>query len=224
MKIKKLNENKTAIEFCDEIEANKGNSEKCDAIYKQAKSVLGKYDLQYVTDKYSKCRNENKSSILDESSKGFQKEFYNDYVILKNRVGDGWDIYSYDGTPDKVKKAYLEDEGYATLKDAKAAIDSWADKEDDYIKESIDVATIADYIVDHYDFDDIDDKYSCINSIRDSFKGQKTISEEELEQFIGAHNGKDKVNESKLIKEGFNDNWTQRFSGMNVYNNGDYQI
>ena len=67
--------------------------------------------------------------------------------------------------------------------------------------ESIDVATIADYITDHYDFDDLDDKYSCINSIKDSFKGEPTISYEELEQFIGAHNGRDKVNESKSIKE-----------------------
>ena len=62
--------------------------------------------------------------------------------------------------------------------------------------ESIEVETVADYIVNHYDFDDIEDKYSCINSIRDSFKGQKTISKEELEQFIGAHNGKDKMNEA----------------------------
>ena len=62
--------------------------------------------------------------------------------------------------------------------------------------ESIDVATIADYITDHYEFDDIDDKYSCINSIRDSFKDEKTISWEELEQFIGAHNGRDKIEES----------------------------
>lgn len=64
------------------------------------------------------------------------------------------------------------------------------------LSESLEVATIADYIVDHYDFDDIDDKYSCINSIRDSFKDEKTISKEELEQFIGSHNGRDKVNES----------------------------
>ena len=60
---------------------------------------------------------------LDEASDGFEKEFYCGYVILKNRAGDGWDIYSYDGTPEKVTRAYLEDEGYATLKDAKAEID-----------------------------------------------------------------------------------------------------
>ena len=64
------------------------------------------------------------------------------------------------------------------------------------LTESIDVETIADYITDHYDFDDLDDKYSCINSIKNSFKDEKTISYEELEQFIGSHNGKDKVNES----------------------------
>ena len=61
------------------------------------------------------------------------------------------------------------------------------------LSESIKVNTIADYITDHYDFDDIDDKYACINSIKDSHKD--TISQEELEQFIGAHNGKDKVEE-----------------------------
>ena len=64
------------------------------------------------------------------------------------------------------------------------------------LDDGIEIETIGDYIVDHYEFDDIDDKYSCINSIRDSFKGQKTISKEELEQFIGAHNGKDKMNEA----------------------------
>lgn len=67
------------------------------------------------------------------------------------------------------------------------------------INEGIEVATIADYITDHYKFETIDDKYSCINSIRDSFKDEKTISKEELEQFIGSHNGKDK--ESKSINE-----------------------
>lgn len=65
---------------------------------------------------------------LDEASEGFQKEFYNDYVILKNRAGDGWDIYSYDGTPEKVTKAYLEDEGFATLQAAKDEIDKWNDE------------------------------------------------------------------------------------------------
>lgn len=187
---------------------------------------------------------------LNEASEGFQKEFYKGYVILKNRAGDGWDIYSYEGTPEKVKRAVKEEEGLATLKDAKATIDRWAGKAslneggykitieqdgktfDDYcydyreesaiaqmkakygdnieiknveahnkVNEGIEVTTIADYITDHYDFDDIDDKYSCINSIRDSFKGQKTISKEELEQFIGSHNGRDKVNESKSIND-----------------------
>ena len=66
---------------------------------------------------------------LDEASEGFQKEFYCDYVILKSRVGDGWDIYSYDGTPEKVTKAYLEDEGFATLQAAKDEIDKWNDVE-----------------------------------------------------------------------------------------------
>ena len=65
---------------------------------------------------------------VNESSEGFQKEFYNGYVILKNRAGEGWDIYSYDGTPEKVKKAYLEDEGYATLQAAKDEIDKWLEE------------------------------------------------------------------------------------------------
>ena len=70
---------------------------------------------------------------LNEASEGFQKEFYNGYVILKNRAGDGWDIYSYEGTPEKVTRAVKEEEGLATLKDAKATIDSWADKVDEGI-------------------------------------------------------------------------------------------
>lgn len=72
-----------------------------------------------------------KLESMNEASNGFQKEFYNDYVILKNRAGDGYDIYSYDGTPEKVIKAFLEDEGYATMKDAKAAIDKWSKIEED---------------------------------------------------------------------------------------------
>lgn len=70
---------------------------------------------------------------LNEASEGFQKEFYNGYVILKNRAGDGWDIYSYEGTPEKVTRAVKEEEGVATLKDAKATIDSWASKVDEGI-------------------------------------------------------------------------------------------
>ena len=70
---------------------------------------------------------------LNEASEGFQKEFYNGYVILKNRAGDGWDIYSYEGTPEKVTRAVKEEEGLATLKDAKATIDSWAGKVDEGI-------------------------------------------------------------------------------------------
>lgn len=70
---------------------------------------------------------------LNEASEGFQKEFYKDYVILKNRAGDGWDIYSYEGTPEKVTRAVREEEGLATLEDAKATIDSWADKVDEGI-------------------------------------------------------------------------------------------
>lgn len=69
------------------------------------------------------------------------------------------------------------------------------------LSESIDVNNIAHYIIDNYEFDDMQDKHDCINSIRDSFKNEKTISKEELEQFIGAHNGRDKVNESKSIVE-----------------------
>lgn len=97
----------------------------------------------------------------------------------KEKVGEG--NYIIKAVCDDGKTRYIDN-------DTKAS---------DYrMVESIKVDTIADYIVDHYDFDNIDDKYSCINSIRNSFKGQETISEEELEQFIGAHNGYDKQVES----------------------------
>jgi len=90
---------------------------------------------------------------LNEASEGFQKEFYNGYVILKNRAGDGWDIYSYEGTPEKVKRA-VKEEGLATLKDAKATIDSWAGKaslnEGGYkITIEQDGKTFADYCYDY---------------------------------------------------------------------------
>ena len=88
------------------------------------------------------------------------------------------------------------------------------------INESIEVATIADYITDHYKFETIDDKYSCIDSIKDSFKDEKTISKEELEQFIGSHNGKDKVNESKSISGSIKvgDNVKVNTPGNDFYN------
>ena len=75
----------------------------------------------------------------------------------------------------------------------KMCLDDVLKEMNESLSESIDVDTIADYITDHYDFDNVDDKYACINSIKDSHKD--TISEEELEQFIGSHNGKDKVAE-----------------------------
>lgn len=70
------------------------------------------------------------------------------------------------------------------------------------INEDIEVSNIAHYIIDHYEFDDMQDKHDCINSIRDSFKYEKTISKEELEQFIGAHNGRDKMEEDFGFKNG----------------------
>lgn len=99
----------------------------------------------------------------DKLSEEYQKEFYNGYVILKSLAGDGWDIYSYDGTPEKVTKAYMEDEGYATLKDAKAEIDKWVarpdldeasyggafDIEDDQYFTREDLMSFADEVLNH---------------------------------------------------------------------------
>lgn len=87
---------------------------------------------------------------LNEASEGFQKEFYNGYVILKNRAGDGWDIYSYEGTPEKVKRAVKEEEGLATLKDAKATIDSWVHKASLDEELSNEQKVIVDKIADRY--------------------------------------------------------------------------
>lgn len=94
---------------------------------------------------------------------------------------------------------YLDKYVNVTFEDEKSPRVNYFDynqvsKIDESLTEGIEVATIADYITDHYDFDNVDDKYSCINSIKDSHKD--TISKEELEQFIGSHNGKDKVTES----------------------------
>lgn len=101
--------------------------------------------------------------------------------------------YINNGEFDKLEKVYNGTNVVWKLKDTT----------NESLDGDIEIATIADYIVDHYDFDDIDDKYSCINSIRDSFKGQKTISKEELEQFIGAHNGRDKMNEDTAVSSTF---------------------
>lgn len=110
----------------------------------------------------------------------------------------GYHLFSNDGkyTPYWAGETSMGS-SYATIDAAVKGIDSYIDKQKasgkmKFIKavnESIEVATIADYITDHYEFDDIDDKYACINSIKDSHKD--TISYEELQQFIGAHNGTD---------------------------------
>ena len=55
-------------------------------------------------------------------------EIYNNYAIIKNQAGDGYDIYSFDGPATAPTKLYLEDEGFATAKDAKKEIDSMGSK------------------------------------------------------------------------------------------------
>lgn len=80
------------------------------------------------------------------------------------------------------------------------------------LKEGIEVETIVDYITDHYKFETVDDKYSCIDSIKDSFKDEKTISKEELEQFIDAHNGKDRGLEESLSKLKDMKVWTRKIT------------
>lgn len=52
---------------------------------------------------------------------------------------------------------------------------------------------IADYVHEHYSFEDIDDKYACINSLRQSFKGEGQVAKDIIEQFVGSHNGTDAV-------------------------------
>lgn len=64
-KSKSIKESKSVIDFVDEIEANKNNPEKCDAIYREAKKTLGKYDMNYVTDVYSKHRKVESKSLKE---------------------------------------------------------------------------------------------------------------------------------------------------------------
>lgn len=52
---------------------------------------------------------------------------------------------------------------------------------------------IANYVHDHYSFEDIDDKYSCIDSLRESFKGEGRIAKDVIEQFVGSHSGTDAI-------------------------------
>ena len=162
------------------------NSRKCHNDYVDIKSLLdkklgnGNFDLVYEENTSRDDGNEFSCKLrlrvkkLNESIESKESELITQY--LNN------------GEFDKLEKVHNGTNVIWKLKDTN-------------LKESIEVATIANYITDHYDFDDIDDKYSCINSIKDSFKDEKIISKEELEQFIGSHNGKDKVNESKSINE-----------------------
>lgn len=59
---------------------------------------------------------------------------------------------------------------------------------------------IADYITEVYD-GDLDDRYSCINSILNSFKDEDKIATEIIREFAGAHNLVDKIGESLKAKE-----------------------
>lgn len=79
--------------------------------------VHDRYETQEVYDRLSE------SKSINEETSPFESEFYNDYIILKNRAGDGWDVYSYEGTPERVKKVFIEEEGLPTLKSAKEFID-----------------------------------------------------------------------------------------------------
>ena len=58
---------------------------------------------------------------------------------------------------------------------------------------------IANYVHDHYSFEDIDDKYSCIDSLRESFKGEGRIATDVIEQFVGSHNGTDVITSANDI-------------------------
>lgn len=53
----------------------------------------------------------------------------------------------------------------------------------------IDVKNVANVITDYYTFDNLDDKFQCIQSIRESFGDDGKISEEELREFVSSHNG-----------------------------------
>lgn len=59
--------------------------------------------------------------------------------------------------------------------------------------------SIANYVHDHYSFEELGDKYSCINSLLESFKGEDRIAKDIIEQFVGAHNGTDAVTSSNDI-------------------------
>lgn len=140
----------------------------------------------------SKVNDWEMDEALTEASKGDGSGYTRngDYVIIYSKTKDGWFIKN-------TKTNEFVHGKFSTEPEAEEYVNSLQEKVTaTEISEGIEIATIADYIVDHYDFDDIDDKYSCINSIRDSFRDEKTISKEELEQFIGSHNGKDKVTES----------------------------
>lgn len=59
--------------------------------------------------------------------------------------------------------------------------------------------SIANYVHDHYSFEELDDKYSCIDSLLESFKGEDRIAKDIIEQFVGAHNGADAVTSANDI-------------------------
>lgn len=64
---------------------------------------------------------ENDKPVTKWVNKSFY-EFYNDFIIMSNPCGDGYDVYSYDSYSKKLVK---EDEGFGSIKDAKSNIDTW---------------------------------------------------------------------------------------------------
>ena len=127
---------------------------------------------------------------------GAYKDPYIDDTIYK--AVNGMDRY-YGLTSEVLKAHGITSASYGGAYDILDELDHKGVARDQYSDQYVPYDSIANYVHDHYSFEELDDKYSCINSLLQSFKGEDRIAKDIIEQFVRAHNGTDAVTSANDI-------------------------
>ena len=157
-------------------------------IYEEAKNEqkVDKHDINesmkgFVGTYCDECGKKNRVEVeFKDSNKPFENTIYTcSHCGAKNLLTDPHK-YNDDGTiKESLSDQYIDENGY------------------------VDTDNIANYVTDRYD-GDLDDRYSCINSLIDSFKEEGKVSTEIIDQFAGALNLTDKDETMKKdVKESY---------------------
>lgn len=139
--------------------------------YKYSKKFKSQGDTEYI------------DFINELDNKGVPHDQYN------NIKDDGCTVFYDDPKTPIVSNALSFDFGQCDMTPIESA------HTDQYVPYD----SIANYVHDHYSFEELDDKYSCIDSLLESFKGEDRIAKDIIEQFVGAHNGADAVTSANDI-------------------------